>query len=144
MLPRPLCRVQPRIQVTATLEQLTAIYDFGEIMAQSVIEYFADENNIKNINKLIELGVVIQYANASDQSAFFAGKTIVLTGTLEKYKRNELTDILQKKGANVTGSVSAKTDFVVVGADAGSKLTKAQNLGIKLVFEADLDDWLNQ
>lgn len=130
--------------MNATLEQLTAIYDFGEIMAQSVIEYFADENNIKNINKLIELGVVIQYANASDQSAFFAGKTIVLTGTLEKYKRNELTDILQKKGANVTGSVSAKTDFVVVGADAGSKLTKAQNLGIKLVFEADLDDWLNQ
>ena len=105
---------------------------------------YISKNNIKNINKLIELGVVIQYANASDQSAFFAGKTIVLTGTLEKYKRNELTDILQKKGANVTGSVSAKTDFVVVGADAGSKLTKAQNLGIKLVFEADLDDWLNQ
>ena len=130
--------------INADMASLTAIYDFGEIMAQSVIEYFADENNIHNINQLLSLGVEIVYQNANEHSAFFKNKTIVLTGSLEKYTRNELTEILQNKGANVTGSVSAKTDYVVVGTDAGSKLDKAQTLNIPLIYEADLDDWLKQ
>lgn len=130
--------------IHADMASLTAIYDFGEIMAQSVIEYFADENNIHNINELLSLGVEIAYKDVSEHSAFFKGKTIVLTGSLEKYARNQLTEILQNKGANVTGSVSAKTDFVVVGADAGSKLNKAQSLNIPLIYETDLDEWLKQ
>ena len=126
------------------VEQLVTLRDIGEVLATSIIEYFADENNINNIQGLLKAGVEIKYADIGERSPFFTGKTIVLTGSLSKYTRNELTDILQKKGANVSSSVSAKTDFVVVGEDAGSKLTKAMSLGIKLIREEELDDWLGQ
>ena len=84
-------------------------------------------------------------SNVVDMSdAPLAGKKVVLTGTLEKYTRDEAKDILEKMGATVTGSVSNKTDFVLVGADAGSKLTKAQDLGIAVWSEAEFDDFIGK
>lgn len=129
---------------SATVEDLIKIDDVGEIVASSVVEYFADETNLNNINKLFENGVEIETSAAITENANFTGKTIVLTGSLENYTRPDLTKILQNMGANVTSSVSKNTDLVIVGSDAGSKLTKAQQLGIKIINETELVEMLKQ
>ncbi|MBR1987721.1 MAG: NAD-dependent DNA ligase LigA [Clostridia bacterium] len=123
---------------SATIETLTNIEDIGEIVATSIVEYFADQDNINNINKLFEVGVEINKSDETTQNSNFSGKTIVLTGSLENYTRPELTKILQNLGANVTSSVSKKTDIVIAGTDAGSKLDKAKELGIKVIDEKEL------
>lgn len=122
----------------AKLEDLVNIEDIGEIVATSIIDYFADEDNIANINKLFELGVTINQVEQGESNPNFANKTVVLTGTLANYTRPDLTKILMSMGANVTGSVSKKTDMVIFGTDAGSKLDKAKALGIRLVDETEL------
>lgn len=127
----------------ADLEALTAIDDVGEIVATSIIEYFRDEDNLNNINKLFELGVIINQPKQIYSNSPFSNKTVVLTGTLENYGRADLTKILQNLGANVTSSVSKKTDYVIVGADAGSKLAKAKELKIQTLNEQQLIEMLN-
>ena len=123
----------------ASLEELTNIEDVGEIVASSIIEYFKDEDNLLNIEKLFELGVKINKSNTENQNnPHFTNKTVVLTGTLTNFTRPDLTKILMNLGANVTGSVSKKTDLVIVGEDAGSKLEKAKSLGIKTIDETEL------
>lgn len=123
----------------ATLEELTNIEDVGEIVASSIIEYFKDEDNLLNIEKLFELGVKINKSNTENQNnPHFTNKTVVLTGTLTNFTRPDLTKILMNLGANVTGSVSKKTDLVIVGEDAGSKFEKAKSLGIKTIDETEL------
>jgi len=126
----------------ADLETLTNIEDFGEIVASSIIEYFKDEENLINIQKLFDLGVTINKPAESTQNSVFTNKTVVLTGSLNNFTRPDLTKILLNLGANVTSSVSKKTDFVIVGADAGSKLDKAKQLGIRIVEEVELIDLL--
>ncbi|MBE7076919.1 MAG: NAD-dependent DNA ligase LigA [Clostridiales bacterium] len=126
----------------ATLEDLTNIDDVGEIVATSIIEYFKDEDNIKNIEKLFELGVKIKKEEVKENNEF-TGKTIVLTGSLENFTRPDLTKLLQQFGANVTSSVSKKTDLVIAGTDAGSKLEKANQLNIKVIDEKELMSILN-
>ncbi|MBR6779197.1 MAG: NAD-dependent DNA ligase LigA [Clostridia bacterium] len=126
----------------ATVEDLTNIEDVGEIVATSIIEYFKDFDNIENINKLLELGVTINKAEISQTNPHFANKTVVLTGGLQNYTRPDLTKILLNMGANVTSSVSKKTDLVIAGSDAGSKLDKAIQLGIKVIDENQLIDLL--
>ncbi len=123
---------------SATVEDLTNIEDIGEIVATSIVEYFKDEDNIDNINKLFELGVEIQKQDTAIQNSYFTNKTVVLTGSLENFTRPDLTKILQNMGANVTSSVSKKTDLVIAGSDAGSKLDKAKQLGIKVINETEL------
>ncbi len=120
------------------LEDLVNIEDIGEIVASSIIDYFSDEENIDNINKLFELGVSIKQDEVTDDNPNFANKTVVLTGTLTNYTRPDLTKLLMSMGANVTGSVSKKTDMVIFGTDAGSKLDKARALNIRLVDENEL------
>lgn len=122
----------------ATMEELTNIEDVGEIVANSIIEYFQDEDNLKNIEKLFELGVKINMPNENVIESVFTNKTVVLTGTLTNYTRPDLTKILLNMGANVTGSVSKKTDIVIAGVDAGSKLTKAKELDIRIIDEDEL------
>jgi len=122
----------------ANVEDLTNIEDIGEIVANSIIDYFKDEDNIENINKLFELGVKINKSEVEIQNSYFTNKTVVLTGTLENYTRPDLTKILQNMGANVTSSVSKKTDLVIAGTEAGSKLDKAKQLGIKIIEEKEL------
>jgi len=126
----------------ATLEDLTAIEDIGEIVASSIIEYFSDADNLENINMLFELGVEINKPEQVNENSNFVNKTIVLTGSLTNFTRPDLTKILLNMGANVTSSVSKKTDLVIAGEDAGSKLDKAKQLGIKVINETELMELL--
>lgn len=126
----------------ADVETLTNIEDVGEIVANSIIEYFKDVDNLTNIQKLFDLGVTINKQSDINENSTFTNKTIVLTGTLQNYTRPDLTKILLSMGANVTSSVSKKTDMVIVGTDAGSKLDKAKELGIRIVEEPELIELL--
>lgn len=123
---------------SATFDDLISIDDVGEIVANSIVEYFQDQDNLINIDKLIELGVKINFSNNNTEKNYFTNKTIVLTGTLSAYSRTELTKILLSYGANVASSVSKKTDLVIVGIDAGSKLDKAKQLNIEIIDEERL------
>ena len=117
----------------AKYEDLKQIRDIGEIIAKSVCEYFSDEENIKLIGELKELGLNFKYnLDSSDETSIFTGKTFVLTGTLDSITRDEAKEKIEFLGGNCTGSVSKKTDVVIAGHDAGSKLTKAQELGITI------------
>ena len=124
----------------ATVDELVQIDDIGAIMAQSIADYFADEHHQEMIRRLREYGVNFDYLGTDmiDTSSYFYGKTVVLTGTLNRYGRSELTEILEGIGAKVSGSVSKKTDCVIAGSEAGSKLDKAQALGIKVMDEEEL------
>lgn len=128
---------------SATVEQLTEIEDVGEIVASSIVEYFSDEENVNNIEKLFEKGVKIKQKEQTSSHPEFLNKTIVLTGALANFTRPELTKMLQDMGANVTSSVSKKTDLVIAGEDAGSKLEKAKSLQIKIINEQELMQMLN-
>ncbi|MED3662482.1 NAD-dependent DNA ligase LigA [Ureibacillus sp. FSL K6-8385] len=120
----------------ATEEELMSIYEIGEKIAKSVVSYFKKEEAKDLINRLKAAGVNMTYKGKKNTEALaqspFAGKTIVLTGKLERLTRNEAKEKIEELGGKVTGSVSKKTDLVIAGADAGSKLTKAQELGIEI------------
>jgi len=122
----------------ATLEALTTINDIGEVVAKNIVEYFEDEDNLNNIDKMLELGVTIKFATEINKDNYFNGKKIVLTGGLENYGRSELTKMLLNFGADVTSSVSKNTDLVIAGHDAGSKLDKARTLNIEVIDENKL------
>ena len=126
----------------ADIETLTNIEDVGEIVATSIIEYFNDVENLINIQKLFDLGVRINKPAETTQNSVFTNKTVVLTGSLENFTRPDLTKILLGMGANVTSSVSKKTDMVIVGTDAGSKLDKAKELNIRIIEEKELIELL--
>ncbi len=127
----------------ATLEQLVSIQDIGDIVAQNIVDYFADIDNMLNINEMLKAGVSVRYPNYSESNSQFKNLKIVLTGALENFGRSELTKILQEKGADVTSSVSKNTNLVIAGSDAGSKLVKAQALGVKIIDEKTLLNMLN-
>ncbi len=120
-------------------EDYLKIADIGPVAAKSLYAYFHDENNLAMLAKLKEAGVNFDYlgTDAIDVNNYFYRKTVVLTGALEHYSRSELTSILEGIGAKVSGSVSKKTDVVIAGADAGSKLVKANELGIKVMDEEE-------
>jgi DNA ligase (NAD+) len=126
--------------MNATYEEILKVKDFGEVMASSVVDYFKDEKNISQIKELISYGLNTKLIGSTeiDQNSYFFNKTIVITGTLTTYGRNELTNILENKGATVTTSVTKATDILVAGEDAGSKLEKATKLGIKIINEEEL------
>ncbi len=129
----------------ATFEDLILIQDVGEIIAKNIVRYFSNEQNISEINKLFELGVKINESQElkMDSSHILFGKKIVLTGTLQNYSRNKATEIIESFGGTVSSSVSKNTDFVLAGSDAGSKLTKAENLGVKIISEEDFEQMIN-
>lgn len=120
----------------ATKEELLSIEGFGEIMAESVLQYFDDENNRRLCHDLLALGM--EPWVPEQQSAALAGMTIVVTGTLPNYSREEIQDLIEKNGGKSSGSVSKKTSYVVAGEAAGSKLTKAQSLGVPVLTEQGL------
>ena len=116
--------------------QLQEVSDVGPIVAQSIVLFFQQPHNIEVLNQLLNVG--IQWPKLEKQSPStkkLSGKTFVITGTLETLKRDELKDRLQALGAKVSGSVSSKTDYVVAGREAGSKLEKAKKLGIEIIDE---------
>ena len=118
-------------------EELIALKDIGDITAQSVIAFFSEEKNLHLIKVLKECGLTMKQDRKQIQESRFTNKTVVLTGTLETYTRKEAKAILESLGANVSGSVSKKTDFVIYGSAAGSKLTKAQQLGVFTMTEEE-------
>ncbi|EAD9278008.1 NAD-dependent DNA ligase LigA [Listeria monocytogenes] len=131
----------------ADKETLTSINDIGEKMADSIVTYFANEEVHDLLEELKRAGVNMTYTgpkleDMSEEELVFAGKTVVLTGKLEKLTRNDAKALIESLGGNVSGSVSKKTDVVVAGSDAGSKLAKAEELAIPIWSEKDLIEYL--
>lgn len=131
----------------ADKETLTSINDIGEKMADSIVTYFANEEVHDILEELKRAGVNMTYTgpkleDMSEEELVFAGKTVVLTGKLEKLTRNDAKALIESLGGNVSGSVSKKTDVVVAGSDAGSKLAKAEELAIPIWSEEDLIEYL--
>lgn len=133
--------------MAATEEQLVAIYEIGDKMASSLVEYFSNDDARAVIERLAEVGVNMTFKGKKVEVVVgdnpFAGKTIVLTGKLEQLTRNEAKAKIEELGGTVTGSVSKKTDLVIAGEDAGSKLAKAEQLGIEVWNEENLIEQLN-
>ncbi|MCE9676098.1 NAD-dependent DNA ligase LigA [Paraclostridium bifermentans] len=131
--------------INADAVQLTNLEEFGDIMANSVVEFFKEEKNMTVINKLKEAGVNIESIKNKDESIvnIFEGMKIVLTGTLPTLKRNDAKEMIEARGGKATSSVSKSTTFVLAGEEAGSKLTKANELGVKVIDEAKFLDILN-
>ena len=121
----------------ASSEELSEINDIGAVMANSIREFFLSEQTMDLINKLKASGVNTSSLEENSKDNRFEGKTFVLTGSLENYTRKEAEDIIEKFGGKTSGSVSKKTDYVLAGEDAGSKLTKAQNLGVTVITEEE-------
>ena len=117
---------------TATVEDITEIGDFGEIMARSVVEFFSKDTTKYIIERLKNAGVKTENEQKQIGNAF-EGLTFVLTGTLENMTRDEASEMIKARGGKVSSSVSKKTDYVLAGEEAGSKLTKAQALGVKII-----------
>jgi len=124
----------------ATSEELANIHEIGEVVASSVYEWFQSSRNRKLIERITEAGVKMETASAGGEQAprVFEGKIFVLTGTLPTMKRDDAKAYIEARGGRVSGSVSKKTDFVVAGAEAGSKLDKARELGVEIINEAGL------
>lgn len=122
----------------ADMDALLAIPDVGEIVAQSVIEFFSFEENKRMVERLLAAGVTPKEKDLSAPAGDLplSGKTVVVTGTLPSLSRNEAEDLIRQMGGTAAGSVSKKTSYVLAGEKAGSKLTKAQNLGIPVLDEA--------
>ncbi|MBQ2953303.1 MAG: NAD-dependent DNA ligase LigA [Clostridia bacterium] len=122
---------------SATVEELLAIPDVGDIVAQSVVEFFSFPENTQMIDRLLAAGVHPREAEAK-AGGVFSGMSIVVTGTLPTLKRNEAEELIRRCGGTAASSVSKKTAFVVAGEKAGSKLTKAESLGVEVIDEAEL------
>ena len=122
----------------ATVDEICAIDGFGLIMAQSVADYFSLEGTRELLDELKALGVEMKPLEAKVKEGVFLGKTFVLTGTLPTMSRKEASVLIEQHGGKTASSVSKKTDYVLAGEDAGSKLTKAQQLGVTIITEADL------
>ena len=129
----------------ADAEEIMRLPDFGQVAAKDVETFFADEKNIKMIEELETLGVNTkneEKENESERDERFSGLTFVLTGTLPSMTRDQASEIILSFGGKVTGSVSKKTSFVLAGEEAGSKLTKAQELGIKIISQQDFEEMI--
>jgi DNA ligase (NAD+) len=121
----------------ASVDELVSIHEIGKIVAESVYEWFRDPHHIELVDRLKQAGVKTETDNAgtTDLDERFVGKTFVLTGKLENYTRDDAAKLIEDRGGRVSSSVSKNTDFVVAGSDAGSKLTKAESLGVKVLNE---------
>lgn len=126
----------------ATAEQLTEVNDIGEVSAECIRSFFQDEKNQKILARLKEYGVNMQAEESELIESAITGKTVVVTGTLPTLGRKEAAELIEKYGGKAAGSVSKKTDYVLAGENAGSKLTKAQELGIPVISEEELKQML--
>ena len=124
----------------ASVESLAMQEDIGLITAQSIYDFFREEQTIDLINRLKTYQLNMEYQEEGSGDNRFEGMTFVLTGSLEKYTRDEAAEMIENLGGKTSGSVSKKTTYVLAGEDAGSKLTKAQQLGVKVISEADFDE----
>ncbi|WP_434577651.1 NAD-dependent DNA ligase LigA [Thermoanaerobacterium thermosaccharolyticum] len=128
----------------ATFDELTDIEEVGPKMADSIIAFFKEKQNREILDKLKKAGVNMVKKKSENTSNIFDGLTFVLTGTLSSYTRDEAKQLIEERGGKVTGSVSKKTNYVVAGTDPGSKLSKAQQLGVKVIDEKEFENMLKQ
>lgn len=125
-----------------SVEELVSVEDIGDIVASSIVEFFRDDKILKSIEELLNLGVNPHFEEEIVKENIFNGKTVVVTGSLETYSRNEIKEKLDSLGAKVSGSVSKKTDYVIVGKDPGSKYEKAVELNIKVISEDEFKNMI--
>ncbi len=133
--------------MNATKEEISSVEGFGEIMAESVYDYFQLDESKKLVDEIKALGINTENLSAPkeiNESNAFYGKTFVITGTLPNYKRTEAAAIIESLGGKVASGVSKKTDYVLAGEEAGSKLTKAQSLGITIIDENEFENMRNR
>ncbi|MCP4190696.1 MAG: NAD-dependent DNA ligase LigA [Planctomycetaceae bacterium] len=128
----------------ATVEELGEINEIGEIIAQSVFEFVHQEFGRRSIEQLREVGVEMHVSKSSAAGDSLAGKTLVVTGKLTQYSRDQIHEMIEAHGGRHSSSVSKKTDYLVAGDDAGSKLGKAQQLGVQVLTEAEFQSLLSQ
>ncbi len=126
----------------ATSEELALIKDIGPIVANNITEFFSQEQTHDLIKRLEESGVNTKYLAEESEDNRFEGKVFVLTGSLEEFTRTEASNIIENFGGKTSGTVSKKTDYVLAGDDAGSKLAKAQSLGIQIISEEEFKDMI--
>ena len=127
----------------ASFEDLSSIRDVGPVTAEYIRDFFNEPDNVEMLEQLKLFGVNMNYIdNTVSNDSVFNGKTVVLTGTLEKYSRNEATELLENLGAHVSGSVSSRTDYVIYGSEAGSKLDKARQLNVTTLSEEEFEKLL--
>ena len=127
----------------ATVEQLTEVPDVGEIVARSIVEFFADPSIATQVDRLLAHGVKPRPEEVQQDSPI-SGKTIVVTGTLEKLDRRQAEALIESLGGKAAGSVSKKTDYVLAGESAGSKLTKARGLGVRVLNEQEFFELIGE
>jgi DNA ligase (NAD+) len=129
--------------MNASRDELDTIEGIGPIVAEGIVTYFSDERNRELIKALQAVGINPKIEKQQKVPQIFEGKTVVFTGTLTKFTRDEAKELVRTRGGNATESVSRKTDFVVAGPGAGSKLDKAKELGIKILTEEEFLTMLN-
>jgi DNA ligase (NAD+) len=129
---------------TAAADEIDDIYEIGPAIAESLFKFFRDEKGKKLIEKLRASGLKFEISKSGSvsENENFKGKIFVLTGTLGKYTRTEAGEIIEKLGGRVSASVSKKTDYILAGEEAGSKLDKARKLGVKIISETDFEKLL--
>ena len=127
----------------ATVEELEEVPDIGQISACSIYDFFADGENRKLLEKMAAEGVRME-ATVQAEGGVLSGKTLVVTGTLLTMGRKEATDKILQYGGKAAGSVSKKTDYVLAGENAGSKLTKAQQLGVPVITEKEFLEMIGE
>lgn len=128
--------------MNAEVEEIAGLEDVGQIMAESIYKFFKEEQTIDLIKKLRNAGVNMEDEEQTQTDLKFEGLTFVLTGSLDNYTREEAGNIIEKLGGKVSSSVSKKTSYVLAGEDAGSKLTKAQNLGVTIITEKEFEEMI--
>lgn len=128
----------------ASFEELQEMNDVGEVMANSIVEFFAQDQTRDLIEKLKQAGVNTEVIEEETGDNRFEGKTFVLTGSLEEFTRKEAEELIEKYGGKTSGSVSKKTDYVLAGEEAGSKLKKAQELGITIITEQEFKEMVKE
>jgi DNA ligase (NAD+) len=128
--------------MTAGEEELQEVNEVGPRIAHSIAEFFQEPRNRDLVKQLRDAGLTFK-GKRKERGTKLAGKTFVLTGTLARYSRDQAKKMIEDAGGRVSGSVSKKTDYVVAGADAGSKLDKAKELGVKVIGEKEMENLLS-
>ena len=121
------------------MDDLLNIHDIGPVVANNIMSYFRDRNKIENMNRLIDLGVVVIYGSEPD-SQKLNDKTFVITGSLKNMTRTDVKGLIERNGGRVTSSVSKKTSYLLAGDNPGSKIKKADDIGVSIINEEQLSD----
>ncbi len=132
-----------KLSRTPSVQELQSVNEVGPKIADSIAEFFSNPANRKLVERLGKAGLAFK-GKKKERGTTLAGQTFVLTGTLAKYSRDEAKKMIEDAGGRVSGSVSKKTHYVVAGADAGSKLDKAKELGVPVISEAEMEKLVGQ